>query len=291
MVEGTSANIILPPGSINYNYRSFETGSVNWLDNTLKEFILRTGNVPTGHYATCVQAFSSDNNLPLSINTCIYPNIIRDPVVNINLISPADGDSVSATNLSFIWASSAPMIPGDYYRFTIAEMRNPSQSCEAALQGNNPVYVQSNIRTSSFMYPTSAPALMPGKKYAWNVSLIRDTGVISESQCSSFGIKMLISGKTAIKQSYLYINDTEDKIREISSCRMKFHTDCKTAEYPGTPRLCIYDITTLTSFNINDLCGNETPILEFDKLVANFNNTTALAPNKLTSGRTYLFRL
>ena len=61
IVSGISPAINLPPGTSNYNYRSFESGTVTWFDTTIQNFISRTGTVPAGIYKTCVTAKSIDS--------------------------------------------------------------------------------------------------------------------------------------------------------------------------------------------------------------------------------------
>ncbi len=171
VVDGTSAAIMLPPGKSNYNYRSFETGSVNWYDNDLKEFVLRTATVPAGNYETCIQAFSSENNIPLSTQTCINIPIVRGQTAEITLISPADGESLEYGNdVVVIWPRftwSSPVSKGPY-NIVIKEMKE-GQSREQAMNENKVIFNKKNIQTTSYQYGAADPKIEEGKDYVWRV--------------------------------------------------------------------------------------------------------------------------
>jgi len=192
VVDGTSAAIILPPGRSNYNYKNFETGVVNWSDQELKNFILRTGTVPTGIYITCMQALSSENNIPLSTQTCINIPIVRDPTLTINLIAPSDGESITSDNLIFSWAGVA-LTAGQSYKLRIVEITG-NQSPKAAMQNNRIFFEKDNLMTTSFQYSDAYPKFEKGKKYAWGIK-IGDVG----SEIYSF---------TVLKDKIIVLTDT-----------------------------------------------------------------------------------
>jgi len=173
VVDGTSATINLPPGKSNYNYRSFETGSVNWHDNTLKEFILRTGNVPAGKFETCIQAFSSNNNIPLSTNTCINIPITRGPTAEITLISPPDGEAAEiGIDVVVIWpifSWSSPNSKGRY-NIVIKELKE-GQTREQAMNENKDFFIKKNLRLTSYQYGAADPKMEEGKDYVWCIGL------------------------------------------------------------------------------------------------------------------------
>lgn len=169
VVDGTSAAITLPPGRSNYNYKNFETGDVNWSDQELKNFIIKTGTVPAAIYITCMQAFSSVNNMPLSIQTCIDIPIVRDPTLTINLIAPSDGESITSDNFTFNWAG-ATLTPGQSYKLTIKEITG-NQSPEAAMQNNRIFFEKDNLRTTSFQYTSAYPKFKKGISYVWGIKL------------------------------------------------------------------------------------------------------------------------
>lgn len=169
IVDGRSANISLPPGKSNYNYRSFETGSVNWTDNTLKEFILRTNSVPEGNYKTCITAYSTEGEIIVGAETCIFPVIIRPPGSEILLISPVDGETIGdSLGINFIWQSTITGGKLPSYHLKIVEISG-NQSPEAAMEKNRAFFEEENISTNSFTYPESAPKFVNGKEYVWMI--------------------------------------------------------------------------------------------------------------------------
>ena len=182
IVEATSPTINLPPGRSNYNYRSFESGNVNWMDTTIQNFISRTGTVPAGNYKTCVTAKSADSGNIVGIENCVYPNVIGDPVLQITLITPADRDSINSRNATFTWAGGT-LSGGSSYKLKIVQIIG-NQSPQVAFESNRAFFEKDGLRISSFQYPLSAPNFLQGKKYAWGV-----TSGTSNSEIFSFKVK------------------------------------------------------------------------------------------------------
>jgi hypothetical protein len=169
IVDGRSPAFTLPPGSSNYNYESFKSGSVSWKNSRYEEFIVRTGQVPAGTYITCVTAYSTEGAI-LGMEKCITQVISRGFEGEITLISPEDGEEISDDNPNFVWMLSRPPKTQEG---TITIMRMVqiigNQSPQDAITKNKAVFEQSGIRTTNIRYPTSAPKLEEGKKYAWIV--------------------------------------------------------------------------------------------------------------------------
>ena len=181
IVEATSPTINLPPGRSNYNYRSFESGDVNWMDTTIQNFISRTGTVPGGNYKTCVTAKSADSGNIVGIENCVYPNV-GDPVLQITLISPQDLDSINSRNATFTWAGGT-LSGGSSYKLKIVQIIG-NQSPQVAFESNRAFFEKDGLRIPSFQYPLSAPNFLQGKRYAWGV-----TSGTSTSEIFSFKVK------------------------------------------------------------------------------------------------------
>jgi hypothetical protein len=86
------------------------------------------------------------------------------------LVHPQNNATVGLQNLLFQWQPPVPYAIGDKinYWITLVEIM-PGQNAEDAI-ADNPVILKKLVHTrTSFLYPVSAPALTPGKRYAWSV--------------------------------------------------------------------------------------------------------------------------
>jgi hypothetical protein len=264
VVDGTSATIQVPPGKTNYNYRNFETGSVNWYDNTLKEFILRTGNVPAGNYSTCMQAYSSDNNIPLGTNTCISIPIIREATSSINIISPADGEEIKTeetSGINFAWTGIG--IKGTY-TLRIVEMKD-NQSKEAAMKENAAFFEKKNINTSSYNYQLNEKKFNEGKNYAWQVKNGNDNLIIV-SESSVFRLAGERTALFEVKVNGMFGDQT------IDNCKIEF-----SANHPGAQSGMTYHLKILNATTNNLTCPVDvsactiSPVMEFESTSGSIN--------------------
>ncbi|MBX3101284.1 MAG: hypothetical protein KF690_02110 [Bacteroidetes bacterium] len=84
------------------------------------------------------------------------------------LLSPADDAVLYSGNPIFVWSAPGAV----QYAVTLVECQllygSTYQTPAIALLSNPPVY-QSVVTTSTLIYPISAPALLSGKRYAWQV--------------------------------------------------------------------------------------------------------------------------
>jgi hypothetical protein len=101
---------------------------------------------------------------------------VNDAPVAIKLVSPENGETVRSQNPTFSWTLTPGDVNGDgYYKIKIVEIKG-DESPEQAFKGNKPFFEKDSCKPLSFQYPSSAPKLQPGKRYAWNVQALNRDG-------------------------------------------------------------------------------------------------------------------
>ncbi|WP_149244604.1 hypothetical protein [Dyadobacter sp. 32] len=134
--------------------------------------------LPEGNYQLCIQAFDNATIRPLSAefpmgcSGLIPVRIIEPPI----LISPFENEEVitkTPQTQIFTWSAPVGIMPNQVeYTLRIVELPaadvNPNVFIDAVVLPRSGLEVK-NLRTSSFLYGPSHPALQVGKKYAWRV--------------------------------------------------------------------------------------------------------------------------
>ncbi len=166
IVDGTSKEFSLPPGTKRITYDDVKTGNVNFKSGKWREAFTRTGNAPSGDYTICI---SVKNKAGEEIGAdCINQTVeISGPP---ELISPADGEEITPGALpTFTWLPPMPTPPGAEYTLKIVELLG-NQSPEEAFNRNITFFQRQGIKGTMFQYPLSEKKFETAKKYAWMVS-------------------------------------------------------------------------------------------------------------------------
>jgi len=167
IVDGTSKEFSLPPGTKRITYDDVKTGNVNFKSGKWREAFTRTGNAPSGDYTICIYV---KNEAGEEIGTdCINQTVeISGPP---ELISPADGEEIAAGSFpNFTWLSPMPTPQGTNYKIKIVEIIG-NQSPEEAMQRNKAFFEKDDIRMTTFSYSLKEKKFVGGKTYAWMISL------------------------------------------------------------------------------------------------------------------------
>lgn len=146
--------------------------------------IQRSRHVPEGEYSICVRAFDHNpgrTNIPLSPeqpNGCfsVFMRNIEPPIL-IQPQAEAEVKALSIQNVIFSWTVPAGAPAGTTYRLKIVEMfdskRNPN---DAFLSATTPAIFERDLVSPVYVYGPADVPLVPGRKYAWAVSVVDSRG-------------------------------------------------------------------------------------------------------------------
>jgi len=155
---------------------SIEQNFDDFLDD-IENLILDTGRMPDGNYVFNLRIFENDQNgIPLSnLETVVIT--IRSPI-SISLITPGNPIGLGVTNIAepypnFIWFSNL-----DNYTIKIYELDGVYETVED-IELLDPLYVETEISGTSFIYPPSAPEFEYNTSYAWQVSATVTNPIVS----------------------------------------------------------------------------------------------------------------
>lgn len=136
--------------------------------------------LPEGNYQLCVQAFDNATTRPLSAEfpmgcSGLIPVRIVEPPI---LISPFDNEEIvtkTPQTQFFSWSAPVGVLPNQVeYTLRIVELPvevNPNVYIDAMVLPRTGIEVQ-HLRTTTFLYGPTHPALQFGKRYAWRVQAI-----------------------------------------------------------------------------------------------------------------------
>ncbi len=190
IVDAQTTTFTLPPGTKIVTGRDVSPIKVNSSNGRYKNILMQTGTVPAGDYTICVAVKSATNGEELG-NDCIEQHVANASLV---LINPGDESTVEEDLPVFIWTTTPPLGTGATYTLKLVEVLG-NQSPFAAMQSNNAFHMQSDIHTTTLQYPISAPKLIPGRSYAWQVTAFENGAALSTSEVWKFTFK---SADTAV---------------------------------------------------------------------------------------------
>jgi len=167
IVGGTSKPFNLKPGKKTYGYEDFKSGEVKWVNKSIQEIIIRTGEVPEDNYTICVTAYYEDGNMAEQ-QQCIMQLIVRGSEGIITLVSPSDNEELKSENpINFMWTGTGLKGP---YTLIIKELKN-GQTNEQAMAENRVFFEKKDIKTTNYQYGLNDPKLEAGKKYVWVITV------------------------------------------------------------------------------------------------------------------------
>lgn len=173
----------LNPGGQTLTYRNFRGLNAQVISFTynvdavgqITDAVLRTGRLPSGTYYITVQVLSANTGQLLATDTAVL--VITNPTT-LDLISPgqlaggAECPLIFSNLPQFTWNSDA-----DRFLLTICE-KLPSNSSPEDVMQNPPRFQRILNRgadfwgTPSFLYPSSALPLQPGRIYYWQITAL-----------------------------------------------------------------------------------------------------------------------
>ncbi len=181
VVNAQSAQFDLAPGTRTITGRDVEPVKVNSSNSKYKNIVLQTGSVPSGTYTICVYVKDAKTGETLG-SDCITQTVQN---VSLVLINPSDETRLTEALPRFTWTTTPLMNPSTKYSIRIVEIIG-NQSPVAALQSGRAFHENEEVRGMFYQYPVSAPRMVSGKEYAWQVSAFSNGVMVSQSEVWTF---------------------------------------------------------------------------------------------------------
>lgn len=181
VIDAQSAQFDLPPGTKMITGRDVEPVKANSSNSKYKNIVLQTGTVPSGEYTICVYVKDAKTGETLG-SDCIVQTVQN---VSLVLIAPQDEGEVSQELPQFVWTTTPLMGGGAKYTVRIVEILG-NQTPYNAMQSRGSFYEKEGVPGVTFQYPVSAPKLVSGKNYAWQVTAYSNGVKVSESEVWKF---------------------------------------------------------------------------------------------------------
>ncbi|WP_126243470.1 DUF928 domain-containing protein [Chitinophaga rhizosphaerae] len=161
---------------------------------------------PEGEYEYCFELYENVKGAPgeLVADQCF--NYDLQPLSPLMLTEPYEGDQICEKRPPLFWQPLLPAIPGMEYRLLLVEVK-PGQARAEALHYNMPVIRQAGIQAPMLLYPPLSRELIEGKKYAWQVTAVRNDMVLARSEVWDFTVKCEDSVAKRPVDSYRSIDD------------------------------------------------------------------------------------
>jgi len=176
VAEAHSAEFDVPPGIFRVTAAGISPITHDQSNPRYREALLTTGNVPTGDYKICVEAYEVETQQMVGFD-CKFTTVNRmsAPI----LISPVDESAVPDKFPVFTWMASVPPGPGQRikYKITVAEILG-RQTPEDAVTRNPAWFTQRNLERTLIQYPVSSRSFVKGQKYAWKVEAYEERGTM-----------------------------------------------------------------------------------------------------------------
>jgi uncharacterized repeat protein (TIGR01451 family) len=175
IVHARSNPITVPPGVMVVTASNISGVTDEWYDPAYEPIARQRGAMPAGNYVACIQVERAKGREVLA-KDC--RNIsVGGKVSPLKLVYPKNGQTNPQGQLPiFTWLPPTQASSGVQYHLRIVEVIG-SQPPSDAMQRNAAWFEESDIRTTTLQYPTSAQSFGGEKRYAWGVET---NGVWSE---------------------------------------------------------------------------------------------------------------
>lgn len=169
-----------------------------------------TGRFGDGEFEYCFEMNIEDSKsptLPQFYENCfIHQN---QPMTPMFLVDPLDEDEFCNKRPNFLWQPPSPVPPDGRFRVILTEIR-PKQDIVDAITFNSPIINQAGIPANMLQYPTMAPDLIEGRRYAWQVTLHNATSVITKSEIWTFTVKCKMDEDPTAAPSYRELKERSE---------------------------------------------------------------------------------
>lgn len=198
----TTMPFIISPGTQQVSIANLGNIHYDILNGDYRMDASPSGLLPVGSFNACYEfAITKPNKVVQECQPVVIP-----PLSPLLLNLPANGAMVQEPQPIFSWLPPSPVssIANLRYEMLLVEILS-SQSPADAIRDNIPVFNAKNVLASNLPYQQGAPALEPGKKYAWQVKAISNVSEINRSDTWSFTVAEKTTGPGRLRPDPVYI--------------------------------------------------------------------------------------
>lgn len=157
--------------------------------STQATFIQSNKQLPSGIFKHCVHVLNASGET----DDEFCQDLESDNNSFLNLVYPADRDTIETTTPILTWIHSEPfnlLTPGESFRIVLVKL-NAGQDAEGAVASNQPLAILPNLFRHDVQYPFDAAKLVEGQTYAWQVQKMAAGGqsIIAKTESWQFTIK------------------------------------------------------------------------------------------------------
>lgn len=205
--------------------------------------VARTRQIPDGEYESCFQltllgvAKGINDFYEQCFQYAVHQNT---PLV---LVDPYDREKSCNQRPNLLWQPGLPANPGMTYTVLLTQ-ENGNQTPAEAINFNQALLFVTDVPTSSLVYPPSAPSLIVGQTYAWQVWGVKDATILTKSEIWTFTVDCSADTAQTSRDSYRELSDNLDAASYIAkgSVHFSFYN-------PYGPYVLTYSITDLSKQN------------------------------------------
>ncbi|MCZ4222504.1 DUF928 domain-containing protein [Pedobacter rhodius] len=169
--------------------------------NKIADYLRRNAIFPQGFYDYDFEIIAASSSGEIITDQTFSHDIV--PPAPLDLIEPFDHDEICEKRPLLTWQPSMPAVAGMLYELQLSEIKE-NQNAVEALNYNLPIVNQRGIVANILVYPTVSKELIPGKKYAWQVTAYKDQTVINRSEIWQFTVNCKDSIANVVESEYGY---------------------------------------------------------------------------------------
>lgn len=191
-------------GSNSIPVAAVRSARIQFSGNRIATVVEENSYFPEGEYEYCFTINSVSGLAPAE--QCINYELV--PTAPLGLIEPYNRDKICERRPLLSWQPSFPHIPGSAYQLVLVEIKGKQNATEA-LNYNLPIITLGGITNPILPYPASSKELVPGKKYAWQVSSYKNQTVLNRSEVWEFTVecKDTLANPVLVETNYRDIED------------------------------------------------------------------------------------
>lgn len=244
VLTGVTRAISLRPGTTQINSSILVPIQYNVLSNGYSVDANPVGFLPIGQFEACYHFFKHlSENIEQVTEQC--QEITVGPLSPPELVYPWDQTGIEELHPQFTWLPPVPtsMFTNLRYDLRLVEI-NTSQSPADAIDQNAPLYIGTNISSTTLLYPISATSLQYEKHYAWRVTAKNNGSEVGASEIWEFELKHFggLKGKSSTDQPFVEFKKDPETTYAVFVNEIKFSYRNETSD--SSWNLKVYDLSS-----------------------------------------------